>query len=451
MSKSDGNNSSPVSTSFEYNDYLLTAIAKLKDRPVCNTSSADVQALMQLTVDNLPEEGLGEEQSLELLAPLVLGQAAYLDESCALAHMDPPTPWITWVTQAWNARLNQNLLHPATSPFAKEAEKYVVDWLSPFFGMDGGHMCSGSTVANLSALWAARNLKGVSSVIASNAAHISIKKAANILGLDFIALACNEKGEVDLAHLPHADILAKSCLVLTAGTTSAGAIDPLPNNKVDAHNTLFDSIKWLHVDAAWAGPLLLSKKYKHLLSGIEHADSVAVSAHKWLYQPKDSALIFFKDTASANPAISEGSSYLSTPNVGVQGSRSAAAVSLLATLLAWGQKGLSTHIESNMNMAEHLANYIKNHSPITCSTGDEVSFELFTQPVSAVSLFRPTKTNMTSTEQNQLCKRFVSSLPSGVFSTCELNEQIWVRSVAANPKAKVNKIIALLDETLQKL
>jgi len=78
---------------------------------------------------------------------------------------------------------------------------------------------------------------------------------------------------------------------------------------------------------AWrrAGPLRLSSEYAHLLDGIEKADSVAVSAHKWLFQPKESAIVFFKDVELAHAAISFGGSYLAKPNVGVQGSRGAAA------------------------------------------------------------------------------------------------------------------------------
>src|SRR5271170_676835 len=79
----------------------------------------------------MPERGLGEIQALDELAPHVLGGAARLDASDTLAHMDPPTPWITWALTLWNARLNQNLLHPATAPFAREAEERVVAWLAP--------------------------------------------------------------------------------------------------------------------------------------------------------------------------------------------------------------------------------------------------------------------------------------------------------------------------------
>ena len=80
-----------------------------------------------------PELGLGESATLELLSPHVIGAAAKLDAPEALANMDPPTPWITWAIALWNARLNQNLLHPATAPFAIQAEQRVFEWLMPFF------------------------------------------------------------------------------------------------------------------------------------------------------------------------------------------------------------------------------------------------------------------------------------------------------------------------------
>ena len=72
------------------------------------------------------QEGIGEEATLALLAPYVFGEASYLDSPTACAHMDPPTPWVTWATSLWNARLNQNLLHPATAPFARQAEEICV-------------------------------------------------------------------------------------------------------------------------------------------------------------------------------------------------------------------------------------------------------------------------------------------------------------------------------------
>src|SRR5690554_8211208 len=81
--------------------------------------------------DRFPERGIGEVQTLDLLAPHVLGRATRLDNSIDMAHMDPPTPWITWATADRNAGLNMNILHRATAAFAIEAEKKVVIGMTP--------------------------------------------------------------------------------------------------------------------------------------------------------------------------------------------------------------------------------------------------------------------------------------------------------------------------------
>ena len=367
--------------------------------------------------DDFPNSGIGEISTLDMLAPHVLGRAARLDKSTVLAHMDPPTPWVTWATALWNARLNQNLLHPATAPFAIEAEKKVIDWLTPFFGMNGGHMCSGSTIANLTALWAARDAKGIKKIIASTAAHISIEKAARILGLPYEQIATNSDGQIDPDEIGD---ISKACLVLTAGTTATGVIDPL---------ALAGQAKWTHVDAAWAGPLRLSPTHEHLLDGIEKADSVAVSAHKWLFQPKDSALIMFRAPERANPAISFGGGYLAAPNVGVQGSRGAAAIPLLATMIAWGKNGFAKRIDHAMSMASKLAKVLNK----------EYSISLWAMPKTGVTVFRPLTINM---------EEFYRKLPEGMFSTCILENEKWLRSVAANPLADIDEIISAIQKAI---
>jgi glutamate/tyrosine decarboxylase-like PLP-dependent enzyme len=367
--------------------------------------------------DNFPGCGIGEFETLDLLAPHVLGRAARLDKSIALAHMDPPTPWITWATALWNARLNQNLLHPATAPFAIEAEKKVLDWLTPFFGMQGGHMCSGSTIANLTALWAARDAKSVEKIIASKAAHISIEKAARILGLPYEQIDTNSNGQIDPEKIGD---LSKACLVLTAGTTATGIIDPL---------ALAGQAKWTHVDAAWAGPLRLSSTHTHLLDGIEKADSVAVSAHKWFFQPKDSALIMFREPERSDPAISFGGGYLASPNVGVQGSRGAAAIPLLATMIAWGKNGFSNRIDHAMSIATKLAKALDR----------EKNISLWAMPKTGVSVFRPLTMSVGELYIN---------LPEGMFSTCILDDQKWLRSVAANPLADIDDIISTIQKAV---
>ncbi|WP_322629055.1 pyridoxal phosphate-dependent decarboxylase family protein [Halothiobacillus sp.] len=390
----------PPDPSFNTHDGLSRALELLTSR---NHDSVD----LPLT---LPESGLGDMRALEALSSHVLDGAAQLDSPTSVAHMDPPTPWITWAMALWNASLNQNMLHEMTSPFATQAEALVLSWLSPYFGMQGGHFCAGSTIANLTGIWAARDAAGVKRVVTSEAAHLSIEKACRLLRLELVKVPVDPQGRLDCAQLPNLD---DACLVLTAGTTATGSIDPL---------SLVGAARWTHVDAAWAGPLRLSRTHSERLNGIEAADSVAVSAHKWLFQPKDSALIMFRNLELANAAISFGGSYLASPNVGVQGSRSAAAIPLLATFLAWGREGVAQRLDHLMQMADSLADAIEKSDRL----------ELWGRPQTAINVFRPMSSSAAA---------LVEALPSGMLSTCVLEGQTWARSVAANPLADMALVV----------
>ena len=361
--------------------------------------------------ETLPNEGIGEEETINLLAPMVVGPARKLGGPDAFAHMDPPTPWITWVSTFWNAALNQNLLHPDLSPVAKDMERRVIDWISPYFGMDGGHMTPGSTISNLTALWAARDLRHVKKVIASEASHLSISKAAHLLGLKYVSVKTDNLGRLDPARLPSE--LSDAALVLTAGTTNAGAIDDL---------TLFEKASWTHVDAAWAGPLRLSQKFASRLDGIEKADSISVSAHKWFFQPKEAGIILFRETKIANSALSFGGSYISAPNVGLLGSHGAIAIPLLATLLSWGRSGIAQRVERAMMSADTLWQRLNEHPKV----------ELFSPQTSGVVLWR-----LVNEAKFGL---IYEHLPEGSTSQTRIHGIEWFRNVAANPCVDIDRL-----------
>lgn len=137
----------------------------------------------------------------------------------------------------------------------------------------------------------------------------------------------------------------------------------------------------------------------------------------------------FRDVDLANTAISFGGGYLNTPNIGVQGSRGASAIPLLATLIAWGKEGLAEYIDHAMSMANMLAAEMSKQDGIC----------LWAMPKSGVTVFRPLTM---STEE------FYVRLPDGMFSTCVLDGKKWVRSVAANPLADIEKIIKAVQEAV---
>jgi L-2,4-diaminobutyrate decarboxylase len=361
----------------------------------------------------LPETGWGTEPVSAAFEAAIAERSARLDDPLAFAHMDPPALELAAHLVGLNARANQNLLHRATSPFATEIEARLIAWLAPVFGMTCGHVCSGSTLANLTGLWCAREA-GARRVVASEDAHLSVAKAAHILAMPFEAVPVDADGRLDRSRLAAVEDAA---LVLTAGTTGRGVIDEL--EALPAH--------WTHVDAAWAGPLQLTR-YSARLDGIARADSIAISGHKWLFQPKDSALVLFRDPG-AQTSISFGGGYLAAANIGVQGSRGAAAIPLFATLLALGRSGLAALIEKNMADAEALAARL---------AGDPRT-ELKQTPDTGVVNWRP---------RTQPVEAVLAGL-EGTSSRTRIQGEIWVRQVAANPHADVEKIWERIDRVLQ--
>lgn len=391
--------------------------------------------LSNATTTNLPtaelpgeptEHGIGELAALQALAPYIAAGSARLGNATALAHMDPPTPWITWVISQWNAALNHNLLHPELAASARAIDAQVVNWLAAQFGMTGGHMTPGSTVANLTGLWAARETRGITQVFASSEAHVSVAKACNLLGLTLHQIPAGDGQRLNpnaLASLAPQD-LAKSALVLTAGTTSTGAIDDL--TPATDHP---GRAAWVHVDAAWAGPLALSPEHRVRLHNIECADSIAVSAHKWLFQPKESGFVLFRNVGGAHSALSFGGPYLQAPNIGLLGSHGGNAIALYAMLLAWGNAGLVERIERCMSTATQLGEWLGNHS--------EVAHCLPNQ--SGVIAWVP---------KSQTVAEVAARLPPGIASTTTVDGQPLLRHVAANPNANLKLITEAIDRAL---
>lgn len=370
--------------------------------------------------DKIPVQGIGDAAAFELVSAWVRERSAQLGRPDAFAHMDPAPSGVAARLAGLSAEFNQNLLHPDLSPFATEAERLVVKWLCPFFGMSAGHMCAGSTIANLAALWCARE-HGATRVIASADAHVSVPKSARILGLPFEGVAVTGTGRMDEALLPD---LKEAVLVLTAGTTGRGVIDDL--GLAARQRREEGAPAWVHVDAAWAGPLLLTN-HAHLLAGTEHADSVAVSAHKWLFQPKDSALVLFRD-AKAQETISFGGAYLAAPNIGVQGSRGAAGVALLGTLLAWGQEGLARRIEHLMALSGELA----------ARLAADPRAQLKQMPETGVVNWRP---------RAGATEAIIAGL-GPVASQTAIAGEPWVRQVAANMHAELDAVWSRIDAGL---
>lgn len=196
------------------------------------------------------------------------------------------------------------------SPGAVRMENAMIRWTGRLVGYKegfGGNLTSGGSIANLIAIVTARTAKGLKGkdlaqnvVYLTQQAHHSLAKALNMacLGECFIRkVALDGHHRMDVAALRKqidADVrdgLKPFLLIANAGSTDTGAVDPIEAMADVAQ----EKGLWFHVDAAYGGFFLLTEHGKHIMHGIERADSVILDPHKGLFLPYGCGIVLVKD------------------------------------------------------------------------------------------------------------------------------------------------------------
>jgi aromatic-L-amino-acid decarboxylase len=287
--------------------------------------------------------------------------------------------------------LNVNAMLWKTSPAATELELRTLDWLRQLLGLGSdwfGLINDTASISTLLALAAAREAKpelairerGMAGradlprlrVYTSAHAHSSVDKAAITLGfghenvvhidtddsfrLRVDALEDAVRADRALGYLPLAT-------VATVGTTSTTSIDPVPAiAAVCAREGM-----WLHVDGSYGGVAAVVPEMRHVLAGVELADSLVVNPHKWLFTPIDLSAMFTRRPDVLKRAFSLVPEYLVTReqsdvvnlmDYGVQLGRRFRALKLWMVIRAFGADGLAARLREQMAMARELAGWI---------------------------------------------------------------------------------------------
>ena len=285
----------------------------------------------------------------------------------------PATVAASWLATAWD----QNCFTSTMSPAVTAIEKIALGWLLDVLDLPrdaGGAFVTGATMANLTALAAARRsvlaragwdvdengLHGgprVRVVIGAEA-HPTLRKALGLLGLGRSAVEIvpvDEQGRMRADALPALD--GPTIVCIQAGNVNSGAFDPAAEICAAAHA----AGAWVHVDGAFGLWAAAAPSRAHLTRGFADADSWATDAHKWLNVPYDSGLAFVRDAAALRGALSISAPYLPqgaprepgdyTP----ESSRRARAVEIWAALRSLGSRGLAALIERNCRQAQRFA------------------------------------------------------------------------------------------------
>lgn len=374
----------------------------------------------------VPENPEFVSQHAEVLLDKLVAHSVNTYSPTFIGHMTSALPYFHLSLAKLLVGLNQNLVKIETSKAFTPLERQVLGMMHELvFGQSEdfyqqhlhsaerslGAFCSGGTIANITALWVARNkllaanggFKGVAreglaaglrhygynklAILSSKRGHYSLSKTVDLLGIgrdQMLTIDCPSQTlapdkALQLGKQFESQGNKLLAIVGIAGTTETGHVDPL--------DELADVAQELgchyHVDAAWGGATLFSGNNRHLLKGIERADSVTLDAHKQMYVPMGAGMVLFKDPEDSN-AVRHHAQYIlraGSKDLGattLEGSRNGMAMMVYSSLHILGRKGYELLIDQSIAKAKLFANLIQQHP----------DFELVTAPTLSLLTYR---------------------------------------------------------------
>ncbi len=345
--------------------------------------SEENQKMLQGFEESLPEKqtpaSLVLEQLNQLGGPNTIAQTGGRYFGFVNGGALPVAVATKWLSDFWDQ--NGGLF--LTSPINSKLEAVCENWLKELFSLPAETVAgfvSGTSTANLCSLAAARyrllknagwdiNVQGLNGapkirVIAHQQIHSSIKKALAILGFgseNIEWFAADEKGRLDLDHLPTLDSL--SLVLLQAGNVNTGAFDPFSEvcdqaNEVGA---------WVHVDGAFGLWAAACKSLSYLTEGMEKATSWAVDGHKTLNTPYDCGIVLCRDEPAMISALQATADYIAYTDhkepmlYTTEMSKRSRAIELWSCLKYLGKSGVDEMITGFHLRAKQLAKGLSAH------------------------------------------------------------------------------------------
>jgi len=367
---------------------LLYDAARRAVRYTCEISQRRVApsrgqiARLETLDEPLPQEGADRSSVLALLddvgSPATVASTGGRYFGFVTGGALPATLAANWLATAWD----QNVSFEVMSPIAARIELIALDWLRGLFTLPpstGGGLVTGATMANFTALAAARHallqragwdveengLFGAPlvSVVIGEERHVSLRKALSMLGLGrarVTTVPADDQGRMIAGALPELD--ERTLICIQAGNVNTGAFDPAAEICERAHA----AGAWVHVDGAFGLWAAAAPARAHLVSGFTDADSWATDCHKWLNVPYDSGAAFVREPKHLTAAMAASASYLQetenrqpchfTP----ESSRRARGIEIWAALKSLGRKGIAEIVERNCRQAAFMAERLRS-------------------------------------------------------------------------------------------
>jgi glutamate/tyrosine decarboxylase-like PLP-dependent enzyme len=339
--------------------------------------SADAVRDLAGFLEPFPGEPAQAEEVVRMLddlgSPATMGIAGPRFFGFVIGGSLPAALGANWLAAAWD----QNAGLFAATPIGALLEEVSLRWLLDALALpaaSGGAFVTGATIANFTALAAARHAvleragwdveaKGLFGapevqVVIGEEAHPSLVKSLGMLGMGrerVVRVAVDGQGRMRADRLP--DLDRPTIVCVQAGNVNTGAFDPVGEICQRAHR----AAAWVHVDGAFGLWAAASPQYAHLAQGVGDADSWATDAHKWLNVPYDSGLAFVRNAEDLRAAMALTAAYLPQgehrePSQYVpELSRRARGIEVWAALKSLGRRGLAELIDGNCRCARRFA------------------------------------------------------------------------------------------------
>ena len=397
----------------DYSRQRLLADDTPLDKPL---SAAELSRLAGRTID---ERGIGARKALSVFEHVLAPACITTDDPQYLSFI-PSAP--SKAAAAFDLVVSASALYGGSwleGAGAVHAENEVLRWLADEFGLPrgaGGVFVQGGTLGNLSALVAARALRQAQGpdgraqgpdgraqgpggqaqgpdarrpdrwrVVCSAEAHSSIASAARVMDIDVVAVPPTDDGvlradAVQAALDEYGDSVF--AVVATAGSTNFGIVDDVAG--IAALKDRYDF--WLHVDGAYGLAAMLSATARPLFAGVEHADSLVVDPHKWLFAPFDACALLYRDPELGRRAHTQHAEYLDTlteksdwspSDYAAHLTRRPRGLPLWFSLATYGAGVYREAVTASLSLAQRIAEEIDRRPGLTLVRRPQLSVVVF--------------------------------------------------------------------------
>ena len=461
----------------------ISNVGRLLEKHINDSVNRNTPALNQIAPELIAKKlklkerlKMGFKSEVDILdfVSKYLENTNHLNHPHYMGHQVPVPHDLAGIPELIHGTINNPSSLYEMGPSGSTCEGFMINWMLDKLGwlenkdyydfnfeigQPSGVLTHGGSVANLTALTAARSAISPDSwndgnpkdlvVIGSASAHYSILRSLSILGLGkkcFVPIPVDKNEIIDLNQLEsiYKKLIVQGkkvmCLIANACATSTGLFDPLDQmgDFCEKYNI------WFHVDGAHGASALVSNKNKKLVKGIEKATSLIWDAHKMMRVPSLCTAVIFKDFKYQAGAFQQKGSYVFHNNEVIGMDSMAYTIectkSALGTKLFWafaieGEKAIEDFIDYTFDLCKKFYEYLIKDS----------EFEIPYRPQSNILCFKYIKYSKADEFQLKLRYQIINNKYFYITS-CEMNGIRYLRVVLLNPSTNIGHLKELIIE-----